>query len=247
MRKDDKEVIISGKPKRNIIEPYNTLEGTRWAITDKMPYRDKEGKITGVIDLSKDITVQRKSEEEVKQSYQRLKKTMDAAIDTMSKMIEAKDPYTSGHQHRVCKLAVPLAQELGLNKDKIEGIRIASLIHDIGKIGLPTEILSKPTKLTEIEFNLIKNHSQIGYNILKSIDFSYPVDQIVLQHHEKMNGSGYPRGLKRDEILLEAKIICVADVVEAMSSHRPYRPALGIDVALEETRNRCGLRRNHPE
>ncbi|MBU4602116.1 PAS domain-containing protein [bacterium] len=234
MRKDDQEVIISGKPKRDIIEPYDTPEGTRWAITDKVPYKDKEGKITGVISLSKDITVERKSEEELRQSYQRLKKTMEAAIDTMSNMIEAKDPYTSGHQQRVSQLATAIAKELNFSKDKIEGVRIASLIHDIGKIGLPAEILSKPTKLSDIEFNLIKEHSQIGYNILKSIDFSYPVAQIVLQHHERLNSSGYPNHLKGDKILLGAKIIGVADVVEAMSSHRPYRPALGIDAALEE-------------
>ena len=241
MRKDDKEVMISGKPKRNIIQPYTTPNGIRLLITDKIPYKDKEDKVTGVIGLAKDITVQRKSEEELQQSYQRLKKTMDAAIDTMSRIIEAKDPYTSGHQHRVCQLAVPLAQELGLPPDKIEGIRIASLIHDIGKIGLPTEILSKPSKLTDIEFSLIKGHSQIGYDILKSIDFPYPIAQIILQHHEKIDGSGYPNNLKGDEILLEAKIIGVADVVEAMSSFRPYRPALGIDVALEEISQNKGI------
>ncbi len=173
-------------------------------------------------------------DEELQQSYQRLKKTMNATIDTMSRIIEARDPYTSGHQRRVCQLAVPLAQELGLSEDKIEGIRIASLIHDIGKIGIPTEILSKPIKLTDIEFSLIKDHSQIGYDILKSIDFSYPVANIVLQHHERLDGSGYPNNLKADKILLEAKIIGVADVVEAMSSHRPYRPALGTDKAMEE-------------
>ncbi|MCK4240379.1 MAG: PAS domain-containing protein, partial [Candidatus Atribacteria bacterium] len=121
MRKDDQEVMISGKAKRNIIQPYDTSEGTRWAITDKMPYKDKEGKITGIISLSKDITVQRKSEQKLKTTYQRLKKTMDATIDTMSRIIEAKDPYTSGHQHRVCQLTVPLARELGLPEDKIEG------------------------------------------------------------------------------------------------------------------------------
>jgi len=234
MRKDDREVIVSGKPKRDIIQPYKTPDGIRWLNSDKIPYINKEGKVTGIIGLAKDITVQRKSEEELKQSYQRLKKTMDAAIETMSKIIEAKDPYTSGHQHRVCQLAVPLARELGLSPDKIEGIRIASLIHDIGKIGLPTEILSKPTKLTDIEFSLIKGHSQIGYDILKSIDFPYPVAQIVLQHHERLNGSGYPQGFKDEDILLEARIIGLADVVEAMSSFRPYRPALGIDKALEE-------------
>ena len=241
MRRDDQEVVISRKPKRDIIQPYTTPDGIRWLTIDKIPYKDKEGKVIGVIDLSKDITVQRKSEQELQQTHQRLKKTTDAAIDTMSKIIEAKDPYTSGHQRRVCQLAVPLAQELGLSQDKIEGIRVASLIHDIGKIGLPTEILSKPIKLSEIEFSLIKNHSQTGYDILKSIDFPYPVAKIVLQHHERLNGSGYPNSLKGDEILLEAKIIGVADVVEAMSSHRPYRPALGIDKALEEITQNKGI------
>ena len=241
MRKDDREVIVSGKPKRDIIQPYTTPDGIRWLITDKIPYKDKKGKITGVIGLSKDITVQRKSEKELKQSYQKLKKTMDATLDTMSRIIEAKDPYTAGHQYGVCQLAVRIAQEMKLPEDKIEGIRIASLIHDIGKIGLPTEILSKPTKLTDIEFSLIKGHSQIGYDILKPIDFSYPVANIVLQHHERLNGSGYPNNLRGDEILLEAKIICVADVVEAMSSHRPYRPALGIDVALNEINKNKGI------
>ena len=240
-RKDSKEVIISGKPKTNITEPYDTPDGTRWAITDKMPYKDKEGKITGIISLSKDITFQKRSEQRLQQTYQRLKKTMDAALDTMSRIIEAKDPYTSGHQHRVCQLAVPLAQELNLSKDKIEGIRIASLIHDIGKIGLPTEILSKPTKLTDIEFSLIKGHSQAGYDILKSIDFSYPVANIVLQHHENIDGSGYPNGIKDNEISIEAKILRIADTVEAMSSFRPYRPAKGIDKALEEISKNKGI------
>jgi len=181
------------------------------------------------------IAIQRRQAEE------RLKKTLDATIETMSKIIEVKDPYTHGHQHRVCQLATRIAQEMKLPKDKIEGIRIASLIHDIGKIGLPAEILSKPTKLIDIEFNLIKGHSQTGYDILKSIDFSYPVANIVLQHHERLDGSGYPNNLKGDEILLEARILGVADVVEAMSSHRPYRPALGIDVALEEITQNKGI------
>ncbi|GAH51563.1 unnamed protein product, partial [marine sediment metagenome] len=185
--------------------------------------------------VARDISERKKAEE-------RLKKTMDATIETMSKMIEAKDPYTSGHQHRVCQLAVPLAQELSLSEDKVEGIRIASLIHDIGRIGLPTEILNRPGKLNDIEFGLIKGHSQIGYDILKSIDFSYPIAKIVLQHHEKLNGSGYPNNLRGDKIILEARIVGVADVVEAMSSHRPYRPALGIDAALEEiSKNRGTL------
>ncbi len=179
---------------------------------------------------------------EHKQAEERLKKTMDATIEIMSDMIEVKDPYTSGHQYRVCQLAVRIARVMKLPEDKIEGIRIASLIHDIGKIALPAEILSKPTKLTDIEFSLIKGHSKIGSDILKSIDFSYPIAQIVLQHHERINGSGYPNELKADKILIEARILGVADVVEAMSSFRPYRPALGVDAALEEiTQNKGTL------
>ena len=183
----------------------------------------------------------KKAEEKLQKTHQRLKKTMDATIETMSKIVEVKDPYTAGHQHRVSQLATAIAKELNLSPDKIEGIRIASLIHDIGKISVPTEILSKSTKLTDIEFSLIKGHSQIGYDILKSIDFSYPIAQIVFQHHERLNGSGYPHNLKDDEILLEARILGVADVVEAMSSHRPYRPARGIDKALEEISQNKGI------
>jgi len=159
---------------------------------------------------------------------------MEDSIEAISLVTEARDAYTAGHQRKVSKLAVALAEEMGFPKDRVEGIKISALIHDVGKINLPAEILSKPGKLSEIEFNLIKNHSQIGHDILKKIDFPWPIAEIVLQHHEKINGSGYPGGLKGDEILLEAKIICVADVVEAMSSHRPYRPALGIEKALEE-------------
>jgi PAS domain S-box-containing protein len=176
-----------------------------------------------------------------KQAEEKLKKTRDAALEIMSKIIEAKDPYTSGHQRRVCQLAIRIAQEITLLEAKVEGIKIASLIHDIGKIGLPTEILSKPTKLSDIEFSLIKEHPQIGYDILKSNDFSHPVAQIILQHHERINGSGYPNHLKGDKILLEACILGVTDVVEAMSSHRPYRPALGIDKALEEISQNRGI------
>jgi len=164
---------------------------------------------------------------------------MDTMIETISKIVDARDPYTSDHQSRVTQLSVSIALELELPREKVKGIKTASLIHDIGKIGIPSEILSKSKKLSDIEFSLIKEHPQTGYNILKDIDFPYPVAQIVLQHHERIDGSGYPNGLKGDEILLEAKIIGVADVVEAMSSHRPYREALGVDVALEEiTRNK---------
>ena len=205
-----------------------------WLLVSVDPVFDENKEMVNVVHIVKDITKRKQAEE-------RLKKTMNATIETVSRMIEAKDPYTAGHQQRVSQLAVAIAKELNIPQDKIEGIRIASLIHDIGKMGIPTEILSKPIVLTDVEFNLIKGHSQIGYNVLKSIEFPWPVEEIVLQHHEKMNGSGYPRGLKGDEILSEAKIIGVADVVEAMSSHRPYRPALGIDAALEEISKNRGI------
>lgn len=182
----------------------------------------------------KDVTKIKQAEKELKKSYQKLQKTMEATINTISKIVETRDPYTAGHQLNVSELATAIAREMKLTEDKIEGIRIASLVHDIGKISIPAEILSKPIKLNEIEYSLIKDHSQIGYNILKTIDFPWLVAKIVLQHHEKIDGSGYPQGLKGNQILLEARIIGIADVIEAMSSHRPYRPALGIDKALEE-------------
>ena len=173
-------------------------------------------------------------DKKLKQTYKKLQKFIEGTAYIIMKVVETRDPYSIGHQKRVSKLATAIAQEMKLPQDKIEGTRIASLVHDIGKVNLPTEIISKPGKLIEVEFNLIKNYPKVGYDILKKIDFPWPVAKIVLQHHEKINGSGYPRGLKGDKILLEAKIICVADVVEAMSSHRPYRPALGIDKALDE-------------
>jgi len=204
-----------------------TTPDGRWWLTTGMPINNEEEILIGAIESALDITEQRKSQEKIQQ-------TMNAMIETISKIIDTRDHYTYDHQDHVSQLAVSIAREL-----KLEGIRIASLIHDIGKIGVPAEILNKPAKLSEIEFDLIKGHPQVGYDILKNIDFPYPVAQIILQHHERIDGSGYPNHLKGDEILLEAKIIGVADVVEAMSSHRPYRPALGIDAALEEiTKNR---------
>jgi len=199
------------------------------------------GKTKGRIILYQDITQRKQAEQQVKQGYEKLQRTMEATIYTISKIIEIRDPYTAGHQNTVSQLAVAIAQEMKLSEDKIEGIRIAALVHDIGKINIPSEILSKPSKLNNMEFSLIKNHPKVGYDILRRIDFSWPVAKIVLQHHEKIDGSGYPKGLKNNNILLEAKIIGVADVVEAMSSHRPYRPAWGIDKALEEISKNKGI------
>jgi len=154
---------------------------------------------------------------------------------------EIRDPYTSGHQKNVTKLASSIAEHMGLSAELIKGLRIAGLLHDIGKISVPAEILSKPGKITKDERNIIKNHCRVGYDILKGIEFPWPIAKIVLQHHERMDGSGYPLGIRGEEILLEARIIAVADVIEAMSSHRPYRAALGLDEALEEIRKNRGI------
>jgi HD-GYP domain-containing protein (c-di-GMP phosphodiesterase class II) len=173
-------------------------------------------------------------EKELKQIYKKLQKIIEGTANIITKVVETRDPYSTGHQQRVSKLAIAIAQEIKLPQDKIEGIKIASLVHDIGKVNLPTEIISKPSKLVEVEFNLIKNYPRVGYDILKKVDFPWPIAEIVLQHQEKIDGSGYPRGLKGSEICIEAKILGVANVVEAMSSYKSYRPALSIDEALAE-------------
>ena len=172
--------------------------------------------------------------EKLEQSLEKLNKVLSKTIKAMSLICEARDPYTAGHQKRVTDLSIAIAREMGWSEDSIQGLRMAGEIHDIGKIYVPAEILSKPSQLNTHEFMLIKNHPQIGYDVLKEIEFPWPVAQIVYQHHERMDGSGYPNNLKGEDILPDAKILAVADVVEAMSSHRPYRPALGIKKALEE-------------
>ncbi len=171
----------------------------------------------------------------------KLHKAMGGIIQAMALAVETRDPYTAGHQRRVANLARSIGQEMGLAKDQVEAIRMAGMVHDLGKISIPAEILSKPTKLTALEFSLIKVHPQTSYDILKDIDFPWPIARIVSQHHERINGSGYPSGLKDQEILPEAKILMVADVVEAVASHRPYRAAYGIDAALDEISKNKGI------
>ncbi|MBN1547570.1 MAG: PAS domain S-box protein [Syntrophaceae bacterium] len=187
------------------------------------------------------ITELKQSEETLKRTMKRLRQVTGSVIDVISLAVESRDPYTSGHQKRVSDLARRIASEMGLPATQIEGIRIAGIIHDLGKISVPSEILSMPRKLNEIEFSLLKTHAQKGYEILSDVNFDWPVAEIVYQHHERLDGSGYPRGLKKGDILLEAQIIAVADVVEAMASHRPYRPALGIEPALKEIVSQRGI------
>ena len=170
-----------------------------------------------------------------------LRRAMEGTLEAMASIVEIRDPFTAGHQQRVAKLASAIAEEKGLPKEQIEGIRVAGLVHDIGKIYVPVSILSKPGKLDEHEFEMLKAHPEVGYKILKKIKFPWPIAQIVLEHHERIDGSGYPQGLSDESILLEARILGVADVVEAMASHRPYRPALGIDKALEEISRNKGI------
>ena len=193
--------------------------------------------ITGII---QDITEEKKAKEQLKETLENVRKAVGTTVQVMVSAVEMRDPYTAGHQLRVANLACDIAAEMGLAQDKIEGIRMAGSIHDIGRLSIPAEILTKPSKLTNTEFALIKDHSLNGYEMLKNVESPWPLAQIVYQHHERMNGSGYPRNLKGDEILMEARIMAVADVVEAMASYRPYRPALGIDVALEEIEKNKG-------
>jgi PAS domain S-box-containing protein/putative nucleotidyltransferase with HDIG domain len=188
-----------------------------------------------------DITELTENESKLKASYRKLQKTLKDTIDTLAIIIETRDPYTYGHQKNVALLAAAIAEEMGLDEDRIEAVNTAGKIHDIGKISVPASILVKPGKITDIEFNLIKTHPQTGYDMIKNIEFPWPLADIILQHHERLDGSGYPNGLKGEDIMLEAKILAVADVVEAISSHRPYRPALGIDKAIEEIVRNRGL------
>ncbi len=188
------------------------------------------------IGIIRDITERKKTEDELQSGFLKLKKSLEGTVSVLAMVAEKRDPYTAGHQERVSQLSVAIAREMKLPDDQIEGIRVSGILHDIGKMSIPAEILSKPGRLSKLEFGIIQTHSEVGYEILKGVEFPWPVADIVYQHHERMNGSGYPNKLKRDDILIEARILAVADVVEAMSSHRPYRTALGIDTALKEIR-----------
>ena len=181
----------------------------------------------------------------LKQTLENLRKTMKGTIQAMADTVETRDPYTAGHQQRVAQLALAIAEKMGLSETETEGIYMAGIIHDLGKIYVPSEILSKPGVLSENELCIIKSHPEVGFDILKTIDFPWPIAKIVLQHHERINGKGYPLGLSGKEILLEARILGVADVVEAMASHRPYRPSLGTEKALDEISKNRGILYDH--
>jgi PAS domain S-box-containing protein/putative nucleotidyltransferase with HDIG domain len=201
---------------------------------------DDDGKFAGGRCVFRDITDRKQAEKELKHSMENLRRAVGGIVRALMLTVEMRDPYTAGHQQRVSDLARAIATDMGLSKEKIEATRVAGTIHDLGKISIPSDILTKPSALKENEFAIIKDHPQVGYDILKEVDLPGSVSQIVLQHHERLDGSGYPLGLTGEDIFIEARILAVADVVEAMAYHRPYRPAFGIDTALQEVSKNKG-------
>ncbi|HUT68896.1 MAG TPA: HD domain-containing phosphohydrolase [Dehalococcoidales bacterium] len=208
----------------------------------RQPYSKEERRLLEMVSADVAVSIDNANlYENMKQKQSELQKAMDGVIHAVSLVVESRDPYTAGHQRRVAELARTIAKEMGLSEWQMMGIHVAGLLHDVGKVAVPSEILSKPGKISENEFNIIKNHCQVGYEILERIDFPWPVTRAILQHHERLDGSGYPQGLSGEDIILDARILGVADVVEAMSSHRPYRPALGLDSALKEISQASGI------
>ncbi|MEJ2726267.1 MAG: PAS domain S-box protein [Deltaproteobacteria bacterium] len=244
----DRKIVDRMREKRSKSNESNSIYSLRvintagkqlWAQVSSVPIIWEDQPAT--LNFVRDITQQKMAEKKLRETIEKLRKVTGATIQAMAQTVEVRDPYTAGHQKRVSNLARAIATEMGLSSDKVEGIRMAGNIHDIGKISVPAEILSKPGLLTDIEFTLIKAHTKVGYEILKGIEFPWDIAKVVLQHHERIDGSGYPQGLSGDDILLEARILAVADVVEAMVSHRPYRPALGLEKAFEEISAKQGV------
>jgi PAS domain S-box-containing protein len=240
------EKLMTGEKTDPMVEYcIRTKNGNElWALFNAR-YIYEAGKLKGATGVIYNITERKRAEEELQRTLDNLRKAVSTTIQVMVSAVEARDPYTAGHQIRSADLARTIATEMGLPQEKIDGIRMAGSIHDIGKLSIPAEILSKPTKLTDIEFSLIKEHSRSGYEMLKDVESPWPLAEIIYQHHERMNGSGYPRNLKGDDILIEARILAVSDVVESMASHRPYRPSLGIKAALEEIEKNRGTLYDH--
>jgi len=217
----------------------------RWLYSTMFPVLEKGG-VEAVFCMDVDITPRIWVEEDRRLGYEKLRRALNGTIKAMALTVEIRDPYTAGHMQRVAELAQFIAGEMGMAQSNIDAIRLAASLHDIGKISIPAEILSKPRRLTRAEFELVKEHPQVGYDILKPIEFPWPLAEIVFQHHECLDGSGYPRGISREDILIEASIITVADVVESISNHRPYRPSLGLDLALNEIREQRDIK-YHPD
>lgn len=229
----DRLVLQTGQPFDGDVQATSAA-GTRIHHIRKLPIRGAGGEIVGLVTVSRDETERRQAVDAIRKGAERLRRAMDGTIQVIAAATELRDPYTAGHQRRVAQLAALVSQTMGLASDDVEAVRMAGQIHDIGKISVPAEILTRPGQLSDIEYMLIKGHSQSAYDILKGVEFPWPIADMVHQHHERLDGSGYPLGLADGAIVQGARIIAVADVVEAMASHRPYRPAQGLEKALEE-------------
>lgn len=214
----------------------------RWIRDRAFPVRDDSGRVVRVAGIAENVTERKNMEAELERTVARLRRAVQSAIEVASKIIELRDPYTHGHEHRVGEIAAAIATEMGLPPDVVEGVRVAGYLHDVGKVGIPTEILSRPTRLAPAELAIVREHAQKSYEILQGMEFPWPVAEAAWQHHERLDGSGYPRGLKGEQIIVEARILAVADTVEAMASHRPYRPACGPEAALLEVEAGSGTR-----
>lgn len=235
-------VMNTGNPVYGVRHAIGLPDGKKVFLSiNGAPVFDEQGLIREVVLTIDDITEYRQAEAKIQLNIKQLEKTMVDTIKAFSKIVETRDPYTAGHQNKVSRLAAAIAKKLGLSEEIIRGMQMAGFIHDIGKMNIPAEILSRPGKLSGVEMELIRTHSQAGYDIIKDVDFPWPVARIILEHHERIDGSGYPNGKSNNDILLESRIIAVADVVEAIASHRPYRPALGIDTALGEIEKNKGV------
>jgi len=255
--KNIKDFLIGESYQRTLERMRKWMAGEREQFPYEVEVKGKDGRIipveihsSPVIEddklkaiqvTARDITARRRMEEELRANLKKFQKSLRGTVFALTSLIKVRDPYTASHQRRVKQLCLAIAKEMGLSEKTINALEVAAAIHDIGKIYVPAEILTKPDRLSKVEFAMIREHPKIGYDILKEIEFPWPVAKIVLQHHERMDGSGYPQGLSGEDIILEARILAVADVVEAMSSHRPYRAALGIRAALEEISKHKGL------
>lgn len=246
-RESYRQLLDAGKPFKGFEVTCLGKNGQTVVLENNaVPVFQGDGDLLGYRGVTRDITDRKRAMEALEESRDSLHENLEETVMSLASAEEKRDPYTAGHQARVDRLACAIAREMGLPEDQIEGLHFAALLHDIGKIALPSEFLSKPTRLSVQEHEIIKCHPAIGYDILKNIHFPWPVAEIVYQHHEHLDGTGYPRQLTDEHILLEAKILTVADVVEAMSSHRPYRPSMGLEASLEEIRNGRGTRYHAP-
>lgn len=241
-RRDVRTLVASCLPFSLLENTWIHKDGHRVALeSSAVPIIEADGSLLGYRGINRDITERKRVQQELQSSLKRLERTMQSTIEAFTTTIETRDPYTAGHQMRVTDLACAIARVMGLPPARVQGVQVAGLLHDIGKIAIPTEILSKPGRLSNLECVMIKTHARVGFDILQNIEFHWPVARTILQHHERWNGSGYPGGIRRGDILLEARILAVADVVEAMSSHRPYRPSMGPERALQEITRNSGI------